>query len=89
MCTVLDLLRVVSAYFPRSVISAHAGAPFTQKLSEISGWKLEPWPTPLPKHLETNILLSLRAVANLFQSGESSRITIKNETWIKEVGDGV
>ncbi|SRR5258708_1762840 len=82
---VLDLVRVVTAYFPHSATLAQAGMPFTQKLFEASGWKWEPWPTPFPKHLETNILLSLRALANLFQTSGSPAITTNIGTWVKGV----
>jgi hypothetical protein len=40
---------------------------FVQTLLLSSGWSDIPWPTPVPKYTETNILLALRGLANLYQ----------------------
>ncbi|KAF9520013.1 hypothetical protein BS47DRAFT_1370545 [Hydnum rufescens UP504] len=64
---VLDLARLISAYAPLSVTSASSGMAFVQTLLLSSGWSDTPWPTPVPKYTETNILLALRGIANLYQ----------------------
>lgn len=63
---VIDLVRLIAAYAPGLVASSESGDLLVTTLLSASSWT-ESWPTPLPKPLETNILLALRAFANVFQ----------------------
>jgi phospholipase A-2-activating protein len=69
----IDLARLVSAYSP-TVLSVEKHAwPFYEGLFLAMDWNSKPWPQPLPKHRETNILIGLRAVANAFQIGSDGK----------------
>ncbi|KDN51076.1 hypothetical protein RSAG8_00705, partial [Rhizoctonia solani AG-8 WAC10335] len=63
---VVDLLRLLIAYSPNTFEAPQTSQKLIDALFEASEWK-DPWPSPLPKHRETNILLTLRALSNLFQ----------------------
>lgn len=64
---VVDLLRLLIAYSPNTFEAPVTSQKVIDALFEASEWKSTPWPSPLPKHRETNVLLTLRALANLFQ----------------------
>jgi len=64
---VVDLLRLLIAFSPNTFEAPTTSQKLIDALFEASEWKSMPWPTPLPKHRETNVLLTLRAFANLFQ----------------------
>ncbi|KAF8743159.1 PFU (PLAA family ubiquitin binding), partial [Rhizoctonia solani] len=66
---VVDLLRLLIAYSPNTFEAPQTSQKLIDALFEASEWKSEPWPSPLPKHRETNVLLTLRALSNLFQVG--------------------
>ncbi|ELU45763.1 phospholipase A-2-activating protein [Rhizoctonia solani AG-1 IA] len=57
------------AYSPNTFEAPQTSQKLIDALFEASEWKSEPWPSPLPKHRETNVLLTLRALSNLFQVG--------------------
>ncbi|KAF8759643.1 PFU (PLAA family ubiquitin binding) [Rhizoctonia solani] len=61
-------LRLI-AYSPNTFEAPQTSQKLIDALFEASEWKSEPWPSPLPKHRETNVLLTLRALSNLFQVG--------------------
>jgi len=54
---------------------------FFEALLKAANWTA-PWTTPLPKYRETNVLLLLRTVANMFQDGSP----IGEGTWVRDVG---
>jgi phospholipase A-2-activating protein len=64
---IIDLARLVVAHAPSIVSQSTDALAFAQTLLSASGWTEAPWPTPLLKTLETNILLALRGIANIFQ----------------------
>ncbi|CCO26384.1 Ubiquitin homeostasis protein lub1 [Rhizoctonia solani AG-1 IB] len=66
---VVDLIRLLIAYSPNTFEAPQTSQKVIDALFEASEWKSEPWPSPLPKHRETNVLLTLRALSNLFQVG--------------------
>jgi phospholipase A-2-activating protein len=54
---------------------------FIKVLFKAANW-MAPWTMPLPKYRETNVLLLLRTVANMFQDGTP----IGEGTWVGDVG---
>jgi len=64
---IIDLARLAVAHAPSIVSQPTDVLAFAQTILSASGWTEAPWPTPLPKTLETNILLALRGIANIFQ----------------------
>ncbi|KAJ1308758.1 hypothetical protein OPQ81_004449 [Rhizoctonia solani] len=77
---VVDLLRLLIAYSPNTFEAPQTSQKLIDALFEASEWKYEPWPAPLPKHRETNILLTLRALSNLFQV--SSHKVVGTGPWV-------
>ena len=66
-CSVIDLLRLVLASNPAAFkATPDKGAVVDALLVTIE--KDTPWETPLPKARETNLLLVLRTIANMFQT---------------------
>ncbi|KAG8737727.1 hypothetical protein FRC12_017041 [Ceratobasidium sp. 428] len=72
---VVDLIRLLIAYSPVTFESPATSQKLIDALFEASEWKSTPWPDPLPKHRETNVLLTLRALSNLFQVSSKWTIT--------------
>ena len=64
---IVDLARLIAARAPSVVSLPTNASTFIQTLLSVSGWMETPWPTPLPKAIETNVLLALRGFANIFQ----------------------
>ncbi|KAG9097450.1 hypothetical protein FRC06_007543 [Ceratobasidium sp. 370] len=72
---VVDLLRLLIAYSPVTFEASATSQKLIDALFEASEWKSTPWPVPLPKHRETNVLLTLRALSNLFQVSSQWKVT--------------
>ena len=68
--TVVDLSRLVIGYCAPTFADPALRQAFLASLFQAAEFN-EPWRTPLPKSRETNVLLLLRATANLFQDGTS------------------
>lgn len=66
---VIDLSRLLTGYCPQ-VFLAYSGARerLFEALFKAAEWNTS-WNTPLPKTRETNVLLVLKALANVFQEG--------------------
>lgn len=77
---VVDLLRLLIAYSPNTFEAPQTSQKLIDTLFEASEWKTLPWPYPLPKHRETNVLLTLRALSNLFQV--SSHKVVGTGPWV-------
>jgi phospholipase A-2-activating protein len=72
---VIDLSRLVIGFSPDAY---GARRKLLDALFVAAEWDL-PWEAPLPKPRETNILLTLKALANVFQAG----VTLGDELgWI-------
>ncbi|KAB5595461.1 Phospholipase A-2-activating protein [Ceratobasidium theobromae] len=80
---VVDLIRLLIAYSPNTFESPQTSQKLIDALFEASEWTSGPWPTPLPKHRETNVLLTLRAIANLFQV--SSHKVVGTGPWVAKL----
>jgi phospholipase A-2-activating protein len=65
---VIDLCRLVVGYCPVLFKDSASRDSFFSVLFKAAEWH-SPWEVPLPKARETNILLVLRALVNLFQDG--------------------
>ncbi|KAG9123458.1 hypothetical protein FRC07_014916, partial [Ceratobasidium sp. 392] len=78
---VVDLIRLLIAYSPVTFESPATSQKLIDALFEASEWKATPWPVPLPKHRETNVLLTLRALSNLFQVSSQWKVT-GNGPWV-------
>ncbi|CAE6490551.1 unnamed protein product [Rhizoctonia solani] len=76
---VVDLLRLLIAYSPNTFEAPQTSQKLIDALFEASEWGV-PWPSPLPKHRETNVLLTLRALSNLFQV--SSNKVVGTGPWV-------
>ncbi|QRV87354.1 ubiquitin homeostasis protein lub1 [Ceratobasidium sp. AG-Ba] len=72
---VVDLIRLLIAYSPTTFEHSATSQKLIDALFEASEWKEKPWPSPLPKHRETNVLLTLRALSNLFQVSSQWKVT--------------
>lgn len=77
---VVDLIRLLIAYSPNTFEAPQTSQKVIDALFEASEWNSVPWPSPLPKHRETNVLLTLRALSNLFQVG--SHRVIGTGPWV-------
>lgn len=72
---VLDLARLISAFAPSAYTEQGQCIALLNALFSAAEWS-EPWSLPhLPKSRETNVLLTLRSVANVFQQGENGSIS--------------
>lgn len=65
----IDLARLIAGYAPAVAASPATAPSFVSTLLSSSGRENSSWPSSLTKAVETNLLLSLRAFANLFQGG--------------------
>lgn len=81
---VVDLLRLLIAYSPNTFEAPVTSQKVIDALFEASEWKSTPWPSPLPKHRETNVLLTLRALANLFQVSSQWKV-VGTGPWVPSV----
>lgn len=72
---VVDSIRLLIAYSPATFEHPATSQKLIDALFEASEWKETPWPSPLPKHRETNVLLTLRALSNLFQVSSGWKVT--------------
>ncbi|KAH8117032.1 phospholipase A-2-activating protein [Phellopilus nigrolimitatus] len=68
---VIDLARLVSGYCPSSYADPTVAWQFFSSLLQAAEWD-SPWETPMQKSRETNVLLTLRALANTFQEGSQT-----------------
>ena len=79
---VIDLSRLVTGYCPDLCSSPSLRETFLDALFVGSGWPTDgSWSLPLSKAQETNILLLLRTIANVFQEGAP----IHEGVWITKV----
>lgn len=60
---VIDLARLISGFCPTAYSEPEVAAQFFSSLLKAAEWDA-PWETPVPRTRETNVLLTLRAVAN-------------------------
>ncbi|KAF5373632.1 hypothetical protein D9758_000932 [Tetrapyrgos nigripes] len=77
---IIDLARLITAFCP-STFEATSGlrSRFFSTLFKAAEWDM-PWTPPIPKARETNIMIVLRAVANVFQDGVDL-----DGTWLAEI----
>ena len=79
---VIDLSRLVTGYCPDLCSSPSLRETFLDALFVGSGWPTDgSWSLPLSKAQETNILLLLRTIANVFQEGAP----IHEGVWVTKV----
>ncbi|KDQ19766.1 hypothetical protein BOTBODRAFT_27194 [Botryobasidium botryosum FD-172 SS1] len=71
---VIDLARLIAAHSPAVLATPTASSTFYEAIMAASEFT-PPWSTPLPKYRETNILLCLRALANMFQIAANGTVT--------------
>lgn len=73
---VLDLARLISAFAPSAYAAEGQCVTFLNALFNAAEWS-ESWPSAQlsPKSRETNVLLTLRSVANVFQFGDNGTIS--------------
>ncbi|KIJ24953.1 hypothetical protein M422DRAFT_274174 [Sphaerobolus stellatus SS14] len=76
---VIDLARLLSAFYPAAYQEPGQGGAFFNSLLNAAEWS-EPWVSPLPKTRETNTLLALRAVANGLQVPQGAVVPIPD--WV-------
>ena len=78
----MDLSRLVIGYCAPAYADAKLRQAFLTTLFQAAEFN-EPWTAPLPKSRETNLLLLLRALANLFQDGTT--LAGEDGAWAKWV----
>ncbi|PFH54172.1 hypothetical protein AMATHDRAFT_72694 [Amanita thiersii Skay4041] len=76
---VIDLTRLLTGYCPDVFQTPGLRERFLDSLFRAAEWT-SPWDAPLSKPRATNVLLSLRTLANAFQEG-----TKGDESWITQV----
>ncbi|KAJ7578487.1 phospholipase A-2-activating protein [Mycena floridula] len=76
---VIDLGRLLTAYSPSLFADDDLRQRFFRSLFKAAEFQT-PWETPLPKARDTNILLVLKALANVFQDGY-----ISNPGWLAQI----
>lgn len=65
---VIDLARLISGYCPSAYSDSKVAKQFFASLTKAAEWDA-PWDAPIPKSRETNVLLTLRTLANAFHDG--------------------
>ena len=79
---VLDLSRLVLGYCEDILVNTQARTQFLSGLFAAAEWADgQGWETPQPKMHETNVLLMLRAVANMFQENTP----VNEGNWVNNV----
>lgn len=70
---VIDLARLVSGNCPAAYSDSKVAEQFFAALLKAAEWDT-PWDGPIPKSRETNMLLTLRALANAFQESTAASL---------------
>lgn len=73
----------MTGHCPELFESSGIRGPFFEALFKAAEWGSS-WETPLPKVRETNVLLVLKALANVFQAGY-----VPDAAWLGQVGAAV
>lgn len=77
----IDVARLICGFCHGSYADPSVGSNFIRALLHAAEWN-EPWEKPLPKPRDTNVLLVLRAIANVLQEATP----VGGDVWLKDVG---
>lgn len=76
---VIDLSRLLAGFCPKAFSTPGLTETFLETLLKASEWN-SPWTLPLSKPRDTNTLLMLRTLANVFQEGSPV-----NDAWLSQL----